>query len=341
MKTELPMLRTSERSSFKRCRQKWYWGQVEGLRSPRSKPALDFGTLVHDSMQLFYLPGIKRGVRPAITFARLYEEHGSFTMNEYDENDNRTSRDAGELGVAMLEAYYEKYGKDDEIEIIAPEMPFRILMKDVGGQPFWYVGRFDALGIWRPTNAPFIFEHKTGSERKKKALGLDEQTGTYWAFAPEYVRTLIKQKLVRKLSPHVELEMMLYNFMGKRMPDIRPVNADGMRLNKNGTVSKRQPQEQFERIPVYRDEDDRRVIVKRIRAEAFENRLVRSGKLPVYKNPTDDCTWDCQFFDMCELHESGSDWRAYRDQMYIMTDQYKEYAEDLGHKSPADFMEVG
>lgn len=343
MKSELPMLRTSERATFKRCRYKWWWGIVEGLRSKtrRPSPHLMFGNLVHDSLEQFYKPGRKRGPRPVVTFKKLYVERGGFAMNEFDENDNKTKRDAGELGVDMLENYYEEYGDDEDIHIIAPEMPFRILLEDVGGQPFWYVGRFDALGIWLPTDSYFMFEHKTGSERKKNHLDLDEQANSYWAFGPEYVRTLIEEGLL-KARGEVEMEMILYNFLAKKMRDGRPQDADGMYLNKNGTVSKRQPtQPLLDRIPVYRDIESRKRVIMRIRQEAYENRLVREGKLPKYKNPTDDCSWDCPFVDMCELHETGSDWRSYRNQMFVPSDGYAEYAEDLGVKSPMDFMEVG
>lgn len=338
--TELSMLRTSERQSFKRCRQRFWWGSVEGLRSPQPRAALGFGTIVHECMEKFYKPGHKRGPKPAVTFRKIIKEFGDFSMNEYDENDNKTKRSAAELGEAMMEAYYEKYGDDEDIAIIAPEMPFRIKLTDAGGKPFWYVGRFDALGLWVPTDTPFIFEHKTGSEQLKSMLWGDEQTSSYWAFAPEYIRALQRAGMLRRFKGSLDLEMMLFNFMAKRMPDTRPVDADGMRLNKNGTVSKRQPKEAFERIPAYRDEDDRKSVIKRIRQEMYEIRLVREGKLPVYKNFTKDCSWDCQFRDMCELHETRSDWRSFRNQMYVESDGYAEYAQDLGFKSPMDFMEI-
>jgi len=48
----------------------------------------------------------------------------------------------------------------------------------------------------------------------------------------------------------------------------------------------------------------------RIRQEAKEMRLVRQGKLPIYKNPTKDCDWDCPFKEACELHEMGGDWES-------------------------------
>jgi hypothetical protein len=50
---------------------------------------------------------------------------------------------------------------------------------------------------------------------------------------------------------------------------------------------------------------------KRIRAEGWTMNRMRQGKLPVFKNPTKDCRWECEFVSMCELHEMGGDWQSY------------------------------
>jgi hypothetical protein len=327
---ELPLLRTSERSTFKRCRQKWWWAYVEELqkRHGTTTPALTFGDHVHQSLAEFYLPGRKRGPRPARTYKKIYTEwvkdHGIYHLRGDDDR-----FEAGELGVGILERYYDTYGEDEDIEIVAPEMPFAVKLKDLGGKPFWYVGRLDAMALWVPTGEYCILEHKTGSENKKAALQMDEQAGSYWAMTPKYLEWLRKHKLLTKNIGVVDLEFILYNFLRKALDDPRPKNRQGQYLNKDGKVSKSQPPKHFERIPVYRDDADRRSITYRIRAEQFEMRLIREGKLPVYKNPTDNCSWDCPFYDMCELHETGSDWRGFKEQMYISeTDNYAEYRAD-------------
>lgn len=324
-----PMLRTSERATFKRCRQKWWWSAVEGLTPRRIRPALAFGDLVHQSLAAFYIPGRRRGPKPATTFKKVYKEQASdFKIIDAD---GEQWTDALEMGVHILENYYEEYGDDDDIEIVAPEMPFKFKLVDVGGKPFWSVGRWDALMRWIPTGEYGLLEHKTGSEQLKGHLQMDEQASGYWAGAVEYLAHLRKVGKLPKGHRDLELEMILYNFLRKAKRDDRPQNEEGLFLNKNGTVSKRQPTPYFDRIQVYRDDDDRRSVIKRIRQEQFEMRLARAKRLPIYKNPTKDCSWDCPFYDMCELHETRSDWRAYRDQMFDGgRDGYKEYRKDLG-----------
>lgn len=321
--SELTMVRTSERGKFKRCRQAWHWRYNKGYEARISKPALRFGTLVHESLAAYYLPGRKRGIHPAITFKKLYKqetkEAGHFGMKDLDEE----WYDAGELGIDMLENYVDYYGKDGDIEIIAPEHPFKWKMKDQSGKPILYVGRFDAVGRWVRTGEVMLLEHKTASSIRDEHLPLDEQAGAYWAFGNMYLRH------IGVLKKGQILDMILYNFLRKSKRDDRPQNEDGIYLNKDGSISKKQPPAYFERVPVYRDEYDSKQVLRRIQMESWEMRMAREGKLPIYKNPTRDCAWDCQFIDMCELHETGGDWKEYAEQMFKQEDPYEEYRKDL------------
>jgi len=329
-KVALPMLRTSERVLFKRCRWAWARRHIDGYQPRTSKPALEFGTLVHDSLAAYYLPGLKRGPHPAETFQQLYIDHEvEFQVRVDDEK----WENAQELGVAMMEHYIEEYGKDRKIEIIAPEMPFKFKLLDAGGAPFYYVGRFDALAYDLEKGEYFLFEHKTAGSISLTHLPLDEQAGSYWVFAPAWIKKLIREGLIENKHHDLGLDMILYNFLRKAKPDPRPTNAEGLYLNLNGTISKKQPPKYFDRVPVYRDIEDRRAVLKRIRQEQWEHRMVREGKLPIYKNPQSgypDRHCDvCPYRDMCELHETGSDWREFGRQTFDRVNAYEEYERDL------------
>lgn len=65
-KQELPLLRTSERTTFMRCPQAWYWGHVEGLTPiVEKKVAADFGTGIHLALAEWYkYPGDKPWTAP-------------------------------------------------------------------------------------------------------------------------------------------------------------------------------------------------------------------------------------------------------------------------------------
>jgi len=318
---EIPLLRTSERQTFKRCPQKWYWTYVMGLRPKRFRPALLFGDLVHQSLAIYYKPGRKRGPKPARTFERLYmkhvDEHGKKYVRDL-EGDDRV--EMGELGIEILNNYIAEYGDDDDIEVLFPEFTFKVLLRDVGGKPFWYIGRMDALIRWVSNDRTGLFEHKTGSEQLKSHLGLDEQAGSYWTFAPRFLR---RKRILKK---NEDIDMILYNFMRKVKADDRPKDKEGRSLNMDGSVSKRQPTPRFERIPVFRDVDDRITLEKRVRQERFIIRMAEDKKIPIVKNPTKDCSWDCQFVEMCELHETRSYYQDFmRDQFTSDNDPYEDY----------------
>ena len=69
----LPMLRTSERTTFKRCRWKWHQEFNELLKPQNDLPPLRFGSLVHLALADYYKKGVRRGPHPAKSFAKHYE----------------------------------------------------------------------------------------------------------------------------------------------------------------------------------------------------------------------------------------------------------------------------
>jgi len=321
---KLRLLNTSERMTFKRCRQKWYWGYVLGLKIKRERPALMFGDLIHQALAAYYKPGVKRGPHPSKTFTKLYQKQLYFASGfGVKDIENEEWVEAGELGVAMLNNYVDTYGNDGLIEIIAPEHPFAWPYHDSTGKLWIYVGRFDAVIRWVKTGEVGLFEHKTAGSISDAHLQLDEQAGSYWAFAMKHL------KQIGILKKNQELDMILYNFLRKSKPDERPRNKQGLYLNKDGSISKKQPTDYFLRVPVYRDEPDRRTVLRRIRLESTEMRMARTGKLAIYKNPTKDCSWDCPFYGPCELHETGDDYKEVLRQNYIRLDPHAGYKSDL------------
>jgi hypothetical protein len=85
-----------------------------------------------------------------------------------------------------------------------------------------------------------------------------------------------------------------------------------------GEVSKQQPSKRFVRETVLRTRAERRSQILRIGAEATVMDMFRYGELPIIKNPTKDCQWDCDFRDLCEIDEQGGD-----------TDEFKELVFDV------------
>jgi hypothetical protein len=325
----LPQLRTSERTTFERCRYLWYLNYVLKRRPIIDRPPLRFGTLIHGALAAYYKPGKKRGPHPAKTFEKLYaadaKAAGELGFRIYEDD---VWANAAELGPAMLNNYVNHYGADDEWEVLVTEHPFNIKVKH--HDPFVYTGVVD--GVWRhlPTSKIWIPDHKTTTaiERNPSWLLLDEQAGAYWTFGLE---ALYRSKLLPRST---KLAGMLYNFLRKQFPDERPKNELGQSLNKDGSVSGTQPAPYFDRKPVFRDEHDRQSVYDRVQKQwaqvhaATEDAwaLEPHGETSalIYKNATKWTCQGCSMMSICEAHEIGTDWE---DLMEATTQVWNPYAE--------------
>lgn len=348
------MVRNSERATFKRCRQKWYWSYVKQADARATKGALTFGTMIHGALELWYPPGLKRGIHPAETFRKLWAKHGQ-AFDQWDDEDNRIK--AEDLGIAMCEGYVERWAEDDKfIEIIAPEENFEIDVYRRGKYLCTVVGRFDALFRDLRTGRLRILEHKTAKSIKHVRIntGYGEQGLMYWWAATLWLR----HKGV--LGPKDYIDGITWNFLRKALPDSRPQNKRGHYLNKPskaalaarcaseglpdkgtvealtarlelagvnvgllGEVSKLQPGPLFSRQGLPLEPEQLRMFERRLRREAREILLARDGRLDIYKNPTMDCDWDCPFVDVCELHEMGGDYQAVFEYDFKAWDPYE------------------
>jgi len=343
-KVRPPMVRTSERSSWNTCRWAWNWGYNDRLKPIEERPALKFGTLVHKALEVRYPVGKRRGPKPAQTFEKEYLKACSEVEKQFgiQMRDEEEWVDALELGIDMLEHYLEVYGRDEEWEVVASEMTFKVPVYSPehpeGGYTnlkgeripkkvvlFYYVGTMD--GVWRNrmSGSTCVNDYKTtANDPVKEALGkalLDEQATAYWTWGVDY---LIEKNVLK--PRHLEsLDGMLYTMLRKSMRDDRPQNAQGHYLNQNGEVSKRQPPAYFHRELIYRSETDREKARERATQQAIEMAQARAGTLAIYKQPDTGsmghCGW-CGYREICELHEQDADWEALRDATMTTWDPY-------------------
>jgi len=347
---ELPMLRNSERSSFRNCRWAWSLSYGRHLQPKTASPPLRYGTLIHKALAAHYIPGKKRGESPVIAFQRFYEEELKVQESFGFRDEDGKWESAGELGVAMMENYIDHFGDDDEWEVLVTEEPFEVVVNHpncgICDQPiltdkdgsecssncpgpkyepwFLYVGVID--GAWRNlrTKKIWIPDHKTTKgigPTTVKHLVLDDQAGGYWTWGVDWLREK------GYLKPDQKLAGMLYNFLRKTMPDEREyIFKKGVRqyLNKDGTVSQKQPSPYFLRQPIFRDELDKAAARTRSLLDYGEIELVKKGVLTVNKNPGWMTCPNCWAIDICELHEAGHDWE---DMIKGTTQEWDPYAE--------------
>jgi PD-(D/E)XK nuclease superfamily len=297
----LPVVTTSSRSAFRRCPQKWVWRFEDGL-SPKGEmaDALWFGIGIHEALANWYQKGRRRGVHPATTFTNwCSDEMREIRAAREEWEDQAKYENAMDLGIAMLEGYIDKYGKDPSWSVIATEQPFKIKVTWHGKPIALFMSTWD--GVYRDMNDGrlYLMEHKTAGQISLAYLELDDQAGSYWAVASEWLRA----KGI--LGPGDEIAGIMYNFLRKTPGDDRPQNEGGAYLNKDGSVSKKQPPPAFVRHLVERTSGEQKVQLERLAREVAVMNAVRDGTIPVTKNTTKDCTF-CEFFAACTLHEHGS-----------------------------------
>lgn len=338
-----------------------------GLRS-KGEPsdALWFGIGWHLVMAHHYSgPGLKRGKKPLKVWEKYVDDQVRYVRTipwEGAQYHEEKYVEAGKLGKAMLENYFNTYGDDDDCYMIAPEQTFQVLVPLFGPNGkasghVQYVGTFD--GVYRNGNGElWLWEHKTAKAIRTGHLPMDDQAGGYWAVAS---RTLVEQGLIGKRE---RLSGIMYNFVRKASPeDPRPQNADGLytnlpkkehfvaalakrgihnpertgvaRLKEEcdqlgitvlGEVSANQPPPFFLREAVVRTPQERNTQLRRVGSEATVMNAYRNGLLPLIKNPTIDCEWDCQFFQMCQIHEQyPTDVNDYMQLAYNQQDPYADH----------------
>lgn len=353
------MLRNSERSTYRRCRQKWKWSYLDQREPKGRRGALSFGSLTHAALEIYYPPGAKRGPHPAEAFADMFDKQVD-EFEQWDEEGNRIP--ARDLGITMLTEYVNKYGKDTFLEVVAPEQTYAIDVLDKQGNYLvTMVGTFDALAYNLKTERYVLLEHKTAKSIEEVQINSNYgEQGLIYYWAAELT---LHHSGALPADEHVD--GVLFNFLRKAVPDQRPRNSEGHYLNKPkkdalvaackqeglktagtmealierllgigwtpakvarlGEVSKIQPSPLFDRQELLFGHHELESINRRIRAEAWEMGQVRKGKAPIYKNPTKDCSWDCPFYNACELHEMGQDYEAILDMDFKPWNPYSDH----------------
>lgn len=321
---------------------------------------------MHIALADWYQLGFRRGPHPAETFAAVLEGDRDIRVPSDDPDLEAEYIDARDLGIAVLTHYVEYYGVDPDWEVIATEQTFEYWMPKLGlskGRHIRYLGTFD--GVYRDLQTGFIWlmEHKSAAGINLNHLPIDYQAGSYWLVA-EYV--LRKAGLI---GPDEHIRGIMYNFVRKAPPDLRPQDETGAFTNKPtkdhykaalkeagapwdvygtmrlselqllarqlklkvlGEVSKNQPQPHFIRHPVYRSVAERRTQRRRIQEDAWhidQARRKDETGYPITKNPTKDCSWDCAFFRMCQLHEQGDTESVedFKKSLFVVRDPYEDH----------------
>lgn len=315
-------IRTSERATFNRCRQQWWWSYIEQRRGAVDVPPLRFGYLIHQALEARYPVGSERGPHPAKTFAHLFDrDHERMCQAGWQAAQFQEAWEPHrQLGIAMMNNFVEHWGYDDDWVVLATEHTFDYPVRHKGKTIFHYVGRLDGVWQHRHSGLVVMVDWKTTSSISTQYLAMDEQAGAYLAYGAP---ALVRQGLLDKRDIP---KAMLYRFLRKALPDERPYNELGQYLNNDGSVSKRQPAAYFAEEMVYRDQRDMQRLRYRVLQQAAQ--MSATTDLPdvlLYKNPSKMHCSTCPFRDPCEVHETQGD---YLPLLKHMTQQWDPYSRD-------------
>lgn len=310
----------SELKDFQRCKRKWWLRHVRRLSPRLTGPAgpLQSGTRVHEALEAYYTPGsesdpltvLEGTIHGAMEqYHRQCEEAGlspdQVVVDKF-KKDTETER-------AMVEGYLQwlaDTGADSDLEVISAEQKVTVSGDVLGGEfvkPFDVVSKLDARVRQISTGKLLFVDHKTVQNFTQvlPLLRSDSQMLHYHLL---------------EFYTHVDevCDGALYNMLRK--------------VKRTGKANP--PFYMREHIPHNADEIEAyRFRLLGIIANVFEleSRLAlmpdMGPKLFAYPNPTRDCTWDCEFFQVCTLFDDGSRVEDALRELFAEKDPLERYQE--------------
>lgn len=323
---DLPVIRSSERMDYKRCPKRWYWKWRLGLVLRVHKfGAVDLGTWMHIALSNWYGPNRQRNGELAELFVNAADAAITKAVdNGSPDYEIAKAEEMLTLGEAMASAYQLHYGLDSDIQILATEIPLEYTFSHPDTGLIVAAHKIKPDGVLMDARGDvWLFEHKTAKSIETEHLVIDDQARPYGAMAE---RSLIKARLLKRGQ---RFRGILYNFLRKALPDERPRNSDGKYLNKDRSVSKRQPPPYFVRKHITMTREAKRITLSRVADEALEitaktlmlrTKEIHPDRIP--KTQHKSCPKTCVFFNMCVAEENGADIRDMMRTMYVRQDPY-------------------
>ena len=204
----LTKIHTSDRASFKRCRQRWdFSSNIRGNLEPKTPVApLWFGTGVHESLAAYYDPTVGTHPRDPVYGLFVYEQYvqGWLTsLGDPSEDQLLWAKENLDLGLAILGNYFKWAAKHDDFEVIWVEKEYEVPIPGLPGISY----SFRCDGLVKTEHHTWLLEHKTTAQfaNSQEYLIMDDQCGSYlWGLT--------------QLDPPIFAEGVLYNELKKKPP---------------------------------------------------------------------------------------------------------------------------
>lgn len=334
---ELEPIHTTDRSTFKNCRQKWDMSSNLRMNLEPEHPyePFFFGTAIHDALALYYDPSTPRDIVSAFeqAFAPAIKEwfdeltEGQETPSEEQWNKKEELED---LGSGMLDQYDTYAKREDDFEVIWTERAEQIvgihLPYEFDPQTIPYSFRCDGL-VRDKRGLYWILEHKTTASFPGTVdyLMHDDQVSTYiWAL---------------QIALGIKIEGVIYNFIRKKIAQplklLKPTKNEPIKFSVDqaqDTTHELAKKALFEYWPkgqglplkyrefldfLYHKPDNfiHRETIKRNRKEVANTGAMLPYELfdmlddpHIYRTPTKMNCNGCIFFDPCLLKWESGNW---------------------------------
>lgn len=284
---------------FQECPRRDWLKNVRRLAPRLYGPVgpLQSGTRVHEALEAFYTPGSttdpRQALEDAINHART-EYHANCAKLDVEPDAavlDKFRKDT-DLERAMIEGYFEwiaDTGADSTLTIVAAEEQMMITADQLGaefGRPVEIVGKLDARAVDEVTGFTLFVDHKTVQNFAQVLPTLQGDA-----------QMLHYHLLLALLHPAEHVDGALYNMLRKV---------------KRGKTAK---PPFYMREPIYHNAAEiesyrLRLIGLITNVIEFEERISQLGPLGVQMfaqpNKTRDCSWKCEFFDVCDMFDDGS-----------------------------------
>lgn len=313
----VPRYSQSELATFKDCRRRWWLAFYRGLRPRQESPvgARAIGDRVHRALERWYVPDDRPRVDPRDALESLIRaDWARLVAAAEDEPVDWSTQEAfkrdADLQRAMVAGYVEwvaETGADSEYRVVAPEAYLEGELPELGGGMI--IAKIDVRVLRTSDDVRLWLEHKTvgGFQQKLATIALDEQ--------------VLHQTLVETLQSGEEPRVVgvLYNML---------------RRTKRGATA-RPPF--FQRVEVHHNRHEIESYRRRVVATIHDLRAVRERldagadhRDVAYPRPSGDCSWKCDFVQMCGMLDDGSRVDSALNAHFTVGDPYSYYVANTG-----------
>jgi len=285
----------------------WDWNYRQGLVPLKTGVgALWFGTGVHVALATYY----RYGSAPKDNWERWYNHERETTLAETYGSDFERIEKFNDLGSDMMSRYLPYAKQNDGWEVVGVEYPLRYeILPGV-----FIVGSLDLLV--RKNGKLWVVDHKTcASFIDPEHLVFDDQMAMYlwlvWKVTGEVPGGAI-YSMLRKTVP---AEPMLV-YKGTALSKAKDIDTtvekylEAIRANNfderdyADVLARIGRNEFFRRETVIRSARELAILDEQVTLEATE---MTKQNVSIYPTMTRDCTWSCQFVDLCRTRLTGGD----------------------------------